>query len=156
MIGIKEYIGDKVALISTHNYTYGYGDKGWQNLEADEEEFIEADEVTPKGIVYLHTPIKNRLIINPGGAKDRSYDLIMMFLFKSYELLDAPEHNETLIQLARNGVMNFINLLDADSRIIKELSNIVETETENEFDVNATGIILTFTIQPKNFDSFCL
>ena len=41
MIGIKEYIGDKVALISTHNYTYGYGDKGWQNLEADEEEFLE-------------------------------------------------------------------------------------------------------------------
>ncbi len=147
MIGIKEYIGDKVALISTHNYTYGYGDKGWQNLEAD--------EVTPKGVVYLHTPIKNRLIINPGGAKDRSYDLIMMFLFKS-QLDWTPEQHDGSIQLARNGVMNFINLLDADSRIIKELSNIVETETENEFDVNATGIILTFTIQPKNFDSFCL
>ena len=155
MIGIKEYIGDKVALISTHNYTYGYGDKGWQNLEADEEEFLESDEVTPKGVVYLHTPIKNRLIINPGGAKDRSYDLIMMFLFKS-QLDWTPEQYEEVIQFARSGVMNFINLLDADSRIIKELSNIVETETENEFDVNATGIILTFTIQPKNFDSFCL
>ena len=155
MIGIKEYIGDKVALISTHNYTYGYGDKGWQNLEADEEEFLENDGTTPKGVVYLHTPIKNRLIINPGGAKDRSYDLIMMFLFKS-QLDWTPEQHDGAIQLARNGVMNFINLLDADSRIIKELSNIVETETENEFDVNATGIILTFTIQPKNFDSFCL
>ena len=156
--GIKEYIGDKVALITSSPFTYGYGDKGWQNLDADELEFtapVEVDEVLNKGHVYLDMPITNKIIIEAGGAKVRAYNLNMIFMFKS-NIDWTPQEHEQLIKFARSGVMNFINLLDADNRIIKELSEINELEFMNMFDVNSTGIALTLKLTPKNFDSFCL
>lgn len=158
---IKTYLGEKVALVTSSPFSYGYGDKGWQNLKADEVDFSDEEEVdeeiivTEKGCVYLHTPMRNKIIIESGGAKVRAYDVVMIWFFKSQSDW-TPEQHEEKIQLARAGVMNFINLLDADNRLFKEFSNIGEDEIYEEFDVVATGIILSFRLVPKTNDSFCL
>ena len=144
---IKQWVGDIVQLLSVNSqsFNYSFGENFWNNLHADEATFP---------IVYLEERIENDFLVENSGVIQEVYPLKLLFLFKT-EMDFTPEQHDVQIQKARDGARQFINYIGNDTNV-QSLKSVKGYEIKNVFDANASGVILTFTVQFYNSSSNCL
>jgi hypothetical protein len=145
---IKQLISDKVALMDANNESYSFlhSEKDWQNLNADEE-------ILPA--VYLDMPIKYRTKTSATGYKEKTYILMLLFLFKS-ELDDSPGQQEETFLKAENAQQQFEIILDNDADNIASWTSGECIQVLNLFDCNMSGVMMPLEITLRNNDSVCL
>lgn len=145
---IKQLISDKVALMDANNESYSFlhSEKDWQNLNADEE-------ILPA--VYLDMPIKYRTKTSVTGYKEKTYVLMLLFLFKS-ELDDEPSQQEQTFLKAENAQQQFEIILDNDADNISTWTSGECMQVLNLFDCNMSGVLMPLEITLRNNDSVCL
>lgn len=145
---IKQLISDKVALMDANNESYSFlhSEKDWQNLNADEE-------ILPA--VYLDMPIKYRTKTSVTGYKEKTYVLMLLFLFKS-ELDDEPSQQEQTFLKAENAQQQFEIILDNDADNISSWTSGECMQVLNLFDCNMSGVLMPLEITLRNNDSVCL
>lgn len=145
---IKQLISDKVALMDANgdSFSFLHSEKDWQNLNADEE-------ILPA--VYLDMPIKYRTKTSLTGYKEKTYILMILFLYKS-ELDDSPEQQEQTFVKAENSQQQFEMLLDDDSDNIVSYVAGECIQVLNLFDCNMSGVLMPLEITLRNTDSVCL
>lgn len=145
---IKQLISDKVALMDANgdSFSFLHSEKDWQNLNADEE-------ILPA--VYLDMPIKYRTKTSLTGYKEKTYILMLLFLYKS-ELDDSPEQQEQTFVKAENSQQQFEMLLDDDSDNIVNYVAGECMQVLNLFDCNMSGVLMPLEITLRNTDSVCL
>lgn len=145
---IKQLISDKVALMDANNESYSFlhSEKDWQNLNADEE-------ILPA--VYLDMPIKYRTKTSVTGYKEKTYILMLLFLFKS-ELDDEPSQQEQTFLKAENAQQQFEIILDNDADNISTWTSGECMQVLNLFDCNMSGVLMPLEITLRNNDSVCL
>jgi hypothetical protein len=145
---IKQLISDKVALMSANNESYSFlhSDKDWQNLNADEE-------LLPA--VYMDMPIRYRTSTSVTGYKEKTYILMLLFLFKS-ELDYTPEQQEEAMTKAENAQTEFEILLDNDPDNISKWTAGECYQVLNLFDCNMSGVVMPLEISIRNTDSVCI
>jgi ABC-type microcin C transport system duplicated ATPase subunit YejF len=130
-----------------------YGFKGWQNLKADKT------AVFP--VIFLDEPISSVDNFSQGGAVDITYNLNIAFLTKSQLSWTAEEH-DTVIQAMRNVRREFILRLkkiadtSTNQHLFRSISNITTLNAMNVFDVNLSGVLVSFQIVPMSEDGICL
>lgn len=128
-----------------------HGQKGWQNVESDESAFP---------AVYLDEPITSDDTFHQGGLVEETYPLQMMFLDKT-ELRQTPEQLRPTVDAMRELRRQFVLRLKAKKNangehIFKEITNVRTIDVYNVFDVNISGVIITFNAKPLNSDSVCV
>jgi hypothetical protein len=135
--------------------TFGYGERDWQNLIADKDNFpvVYLDEPPILGIVSEDT-------ILDGGAIDSTYRLSMVFLQQT-QLDFTPEQHDMVIAdmraLARQFIIRLYDSTDAlGRRSLKKITGIRRTNIKNVFDLNASGCVLELSITPLGGDSLCI
>lgn len=145
---IKQLISDKVALMDANNESYSFlhSEKDWQNLNGDEA-------ILPA--VYLDMPIKYRTKTNVTGYKEKTYVLMLLFLFKS-ELDDEPSQQEQTFLKAENAQQQFEIILDNDADNISTWTSGECMQVLNLFDCNMSGVLMPLEITLRNNDSVCL
>lgn len=145
---IKQLISDKVALMDANgdSFSFLHSEKDWQNLNADEE-------ILPA--VYLDMPIKYRTKTSLTGYKEKTYILMILFLYKS-ELDDSPEQQEQTFVKAENSQQQFEMLLDDDSDNVVSYVAGECIQVLNLFDCNMSGVLMPLEITLRNTDSVCL
>ena len=145
---IKQLISDKVALMDANgdSFSFLHSEKDWQNLNADEE-------ILPA--VYLDMPIKYRTITSLTGYKEKTYILMILFLYKS-ELDDSPDMQEQTFLKAENSQQQFEMLLDDDSNNVVSYVAGECMQVLNLFDCNMSGVLMPLEITLRNTDSVCL
>lgn len=145
---IKQLISDKVALMNANgdSFSFLHSEKDWQNLNADEE-------ILPA--VYLDMPIKYRTKTSLTGYKEKTYILMILFLYKS-ELDDSPEQQEQTFVKAENSQQQFEMLLDDDSDNVVSYVAGECIQVLNLFDCNMSGVLMPLEITLRNTDSVCL
>ena len=131
--------------------TFIHGQKGFQNLTSDEKAFP---------AVYLDEPITSDDTSHQGGLYEENYPLKMMFLDRT-ELRQSPEQLRPTIDAMRTLRRQFINRLKIKKNangehIFKNISNIKTIDAYNIFDVNLSGVIVTFNALPLNSQSVCV
>lgn len=145
---IKQLISDKVALMDANNESYSFlhSEKDWQNLNGDEA-------ILPA--VYLDMPIKYRTKTSVTGYKEKTYVLMLLFLFKS-ELDDGPSQQEQTFLKAENAQQQFEIILDSDADNISTWTSGECMQVLNLFDCNMSGVLMPLEITLRNNDSVCL
>jgi hypothetical protein len=145
---IKQLISDKVALMDANNESYSFlhSEKDWQNLNGDEA-------ILPA--VYLDMPIKYRTKTSVTGYKEKTYILMLLFLFKS-ELDDEPSQQEQTFLKAENAQQQFEIILDNDADNISTWTSGECMQVLNLFDCNMSGVLMPLEITLRNNDSVCL
>lgn len=145
---IKQLISDKVALMDANNESYSFlhSEKDWQNLNGDEA-------ILPA--VYLDMPIKYRTKTSVTGYKEKTYVLMLLFLFKS-ELDDEPSQQEQTFLKAENAQQQFEIILDNDADNISTWTSGECMQVLNLFDCNMSGVLMPLEITLRNNDSVCL
>lgn len=145
---IKQLISDKVALMDANNESYSFlhSEKDWQNLNGDEA-------ILPA--VYLDMPIKYRTKTSVTGYKEKTYVLMLLFLFKS-ELDDEPSQQEQTFLKAENAQQQFEIILDNDADNISAWTSGECMQVLNLFDCNMSGVLMPLEITLRNNDSVCL
>lgn len=145
---IKQLISDKVALMDANNESYSFlhSEKDWQNLNGDEA-------ILPA--VYLDMPIKYRTKTSVTGYKEKTYVLMLLFLFKS-ELDDEPNQQEQTFLKAENAQQQFEIILDNDADNISTWTSGECMQVLNLFDCNMSGVLMPLEITLRNNDSVCL
>ena len=145
---IKQLISDKVALMDANNESYSFlhSEKDWQNLNGDEA-------ILPA--VYLDMPIKYRTKTSVTGYKEKTYVLMLLFLFKS-ELDDEPSQQEQTFLKAENAQQQFEIILDNDADNISSWTSGECMQVLNLFDCNMSGVLMPLEITLRNNDSVCL
>lgn len=145
---IKQLISNKVALMDANgdSFSFLHSEKDWQNLNADEE-------ILPA--VYLDMPIKYRTKTSLTGYKEKTYILMILFLYKS-ELDDSPEQQEQTFVKAENSQQQFEMLLDDDSDNVVSYVAGECMQVLNLFDCNMSGVLMPLEITLRNTDSVCL
>lgn len=149
IITIIESIVDDIP--SKPNFIHGQ--KGWQNVESDESAFP---------AIYLEEPLTSDDTFHQGGLVEESYPLQMMFLDKT-ELDQTPEQLRPIVDAMRALRRQFIIRLktkkntNGENIVRPELvTNIRTIDVYNVFDVNISGVIVTFNVTPLNSDSVCV
>lgn len=129
-----------------------YGLKGWQNLKAD--------KTATFPVIFLDEPITSNDTFGQGGAIDIQYNLNIAFLTKS-KLDWTPEEHDVCIQSMRNLRREFILRLKkvknntTNEHLFRSIDNIVTTNAVNVFDVNLSGVLVSFQIVPMSGDGIC-
>jgi len=145
---IKNLISFKVAQMDANNESYSFlhSEKDWQNLNGDQA-------ILPA--VYMDMPIKYRTKTSVTGYKEKTYILMLLFIFKS-ELDDSPDQQETTFLKAENAQQQFEIILDNDSDNISTWTSGECIQVLNLFDCNMSGIMMPLEITLRNNDSVCL
>lgn len=130
--------------------TFGYGEREWQNLLADKDNFP---------VVYLDEPVFSEDKILAGGVIDVNYRISMVFLDQTALDWTPEQHDEVISRmrtLARQFVIKLSESKDIyERRIMKSVTGIRRTNIKNIFDLNASGCVLEFTFTPLGGDSIC-
>lgn len=125
--------------------SFYHGRDDFQNLNADEESLP---------ALYLDTPLRNSYAIAQSGYISDTFDVSLVFMYKS-ELDWTPEQHDTnCIQLAEEKIREFL-VYCQDNDNIEEITNINGLEFINLFDTNVSGKILNLTIKLYNTYSVC-
>jgi hypothetical protein len=130
-----------------------YGLKGWQNLKADKSATFP--------IAFLDEPISSSDSFGKGGAVDIRYNIKMAFLTKS-ELAWTAEQHDVAIQemrtLRRQFILRLKKIADPATceHLFRAVDNVNTLNAMNVFDVNLTGVIVTFQLTPMSGDGICL
>jgi hypothetical protein len=122
-----------------------HGEKGYQNLLADEVE----EDVW----VFLDEPITSNDRLTKGGYLEETYPLTMLFAKKS-ELDFTPEQHRVLINEMRSLANIFINKIQ-QREDVREVKDISKVDIINIFDVNLTGCVLRISVIPLNEYTAC-
>lgn len=149
---IVQAISSIVSDLSTKT-AFIYGLKGWQNLKAD--------KTATFPVAFLDEPISSSDSFGQGGAVDIKYNLQMAFLTKS-QLNWTPEQHDVAIQQMRELRREFILRLkkvsdpSTNEHLFRSVDNVSTLNAMNIFDVNMTGVIVTFQLTPMSGDGICL
>lgn len=149
MTDVKEFLKTVVNSLQYNSGSmyFEHGDKGWENLFADETNFNH-------GAVFLTEPIQNDFITHRSGLIQERFQLTLVWMLKSEQEWFPKQHNDECIVPIRSLVKKFIYKL-MSSREIKEVSNVRALEFINLFDVNTSGLYLTISILPYTTESNC-
>lgn len=134
-----------------------YGKKGFQNLISDEA--LSLNETNC--LVFLSEPITSDDNFTQGGAVDVNYKINMIFAQKS-NLDWTFEQHEVCVLAMRNLSREFgLRILAAtnaedNSKMFKAITNANRMNVHNMFDVNLTGVLFSFNIQPFDDSSICI
>lgn len=131
--------------VDGESFSFEYGDKGFQNLMADEELFP---------AVYLLKPMTSDDTTTPSGAIFEKYPVVLLFMYKS-DLEFTPEQSEVLIDKSRLAKNQFLSALTRDARI-KEYSSVKSLEFYHEFDADCDGVSMSLYITPQQQTSVCV
>lgn len=127
-----------------------YGDKGWQNLFADKQNFPAVYYFWPTD--YIPIPAK-------GGYIGERYPLDLLFLWKSDLKWTPTQHRENAIVHAKTAVRHFISQLQHSKLIDEVYPNTVRAQ---EFmllrgiDVGVSGVRLQIDVRPRILNSVCV
>lgn len=149
---IVQSIYSIVSELSTKT-AFIYGLKGWQNLKAD--------KTASFPVAFLDEPISSSDTFGQGGAVDIRYNLQMAFLTKS-GLNWTPEQHDKAIQemraLRREFILRLKKAKDTttNEHLFRSVENITTLNAMNVFDVNMSGVIVTFQLTPMSGDGICL
>lgn len=144
---IQEIVKAKVSAMAANgdSFTFLHSEKNWQNLEADEATLP---------AVYLDMPIKYKPVILTGGVFSRAYVCVVLFLYKS-ELDNDPDEQYINYAKAEAAQREFQllceNDIDIKSIVVGDCYQIL-----NLFDCNLDGVVMPFTLTPRNSDGVCL
>lgn len=145
---IKEIIETIVGKMVSNgtDYNFLHATKDWQNLVNDEEAFP---------VVYLDMPIKFNPKILVGGHFERQYILTVLFLFKG-DVDNNPDNLYAIELKAEEAQREFVLRMEQESDLIKSYTVGQCVQVPVEFDGISTGIIMPFTVTPRNVKSVCL
>lgn len=134
-------------------YKFRFGDKGWLNLIADEQQLP---------AVYLYEPIENDDLLLAGGLIQEKYNLLLLILYKEdvteeiiHDLDSTPEQADVLIQKARNTKNQLLTILRKNEDV-KELINSKTMEFQHKFDLEASGVSIGLQITMNQKQNVCL
>lgn len=146
---IKELIGDFVTSLQYNGnfIRYDYGDKGWQNLMSDEKNFKNA-------VVFFDTPLTNDFLLFQSGLIQDQYFVKLLVMLKSEQEWTPTQHNDNCIIPCRTISKKLLYKI-MSSKEVKSISNAKGVEFTNLFDVNCSGLFLTFNIIPYSTESNC-
>jgi hypothetical protein len=114
-----------------------FGWKGWQNLEVDE---IQTD------VVILDTPLSSDDATGQGSFTEEGYN-ISIALFRKSELDYTPTQQEEIVDVMRTQKEKLIYKLRTDQRI-RRIETLRTQDVYNAFNVNLTGVLVTFKLTP--------
>lgn len=140
---IQDFVADIVSTLQVEGSsppvapTFIHGNKGWQNLLADE---VQND------IIFLDEPVTSNDNYRQSGLLEESYNLSLVFLTKS-ELDFAPEQQKPLIARMRRLRLAFLNKLSR-TNLRNTNFNVRTIDVVNILNVNLTGVIVMLTITP--------
>jgi len=138
---IKQLIGTLVA--GSSGLPYDFGDKGWQNLQADEQ----ASE-----FVWLLDPVQFNFVDTT--FMQESYPVVIMFLKKTK--LDAtPQQLDAATDAMRMHVRSFVNYAVSQKQLVKAITDLRSIEIHHALDADYSGWMLYATIQPYATESTC-
>jgi hypothetical protein len=145
---IQELIKVHVDAMQANGDTFSFlhSERDWQNLRADEKVFP---------AVFLDMPVKSTPKILGGGAFERSYNVVVLFLYKS-NLDDNEDQRYLSLKKAEAAQREFLLLLDNDDDNVKSFNALESFQVMNIFDANLDGIVQPFNIIPRNSDGVCL
>lgn len=159
---IPQILRDIIASINSNGDSFAFfcGSKDWQNLVADElsddwdtATLNDNGEMLPA--FYLDKPIRIQPKVLAGGALEREYICVGMFLFKS-ELDNTPKQQEVILSRSAAAVDQFTLRLSNDTRNIKRYSVGETYEIEHFTDADLSGHVVPFRIVPREFAAVCL
>lgn len=155
---IKEIIETIVGKMVSNGrpYSFLHAEKSWQNLVNDEQRSQDQDK-DGEGFqaVYLDMPIKFNTQILTGGHFERQYVLVVLFLFKG-DMDNSPDQQYAIELKAEKAQREFVLRMDQEKDLIKSFTVGQCVQVPIEFDGISTGIIMPFTVTPRNFKSVCL
>lgn len=155
-MSIKTFLEDIVENQLNANgdtYKFKFGDAGWLNLIADEQQLP---------AVYLYEPIENDDLFFAGGLIQEKYNLLLLILYKEdateeivHDLDSTPEQADVLIQKARNTKNQLLTIL-RKSEDVKEVINSKTMEFQHKFDLEASGVSIGLQITMNAKQNVCL
>ena len=128
------------------SFSFLHSERDWQNLQADEKVFP---------AVFLDMPVKSTPKILAGGAFERNYNIVILFLYKS-ELDDDEAQRYASLRLAEEAQRELLIRLDNDNDNIKSFTIGESYQVQNLFDVNLDGIIQPLNLIPRNSRGVCI
>lgn len=132
-------------IVESTDYSFGSGERDWQNLIADEQ-------TAP--CVYLDEPISSNFEVLSSGAIQEVFELKLVIMRKS-QLDWTPDQHGQVIELTRQEARKLTILLN-NSDIVKSFSNPQILEFKNLFDSNVSGVFMTSKITFYNDASVCV
>ena len=145
---IQELIKGHVDVLEANgdDFSFLHSERDWQNIQADEKVFP---------AVFLDMPVKSTPVILSGGAFQRSYNVVILFLYKS-ELDDDEVQRYASLRKAEEAQREFLIRLDNDDDNVKKFTPGESYQVQNLFDVNLDGIVQPLNIIPRNSRGVCL
>ena len=159
---IPQILRDIIAAINSNgdSFAFFHGPKGWQNLVSDEiEDNWDTATLNADGKMlpafYLDKPIRIQPNVLSGGALERKYICLGMFLYPS-DLGNTPAEQDVILAKSLAAVDQFTLRLSEDTQNIKRYSVGQCYEVEHIFDTPLSGHAVPFEIVPRRFASVCL
>jgi len=149
---IKAIVSNVVGNMNANgdSFTFLHAEKDWQNLQADEADLP---------VVYMDMPIKYDPKILAGGGFDRTYHVVLLFLYKS-ELDNNDEEIDDIMAKAEEAQRDFHLRLEqltyGEVDIIKSIVAGQCYQVPHLFDTDMSGVAFPVAITPRRFDPSCL
>lgn len=139
------------------NNVWIYGKKGFQNLMADEALALTENNC----LIFLDEPITSEDNFTQGGMVKTNYKINMMFAQKSQLDWTFEEHEVcigNMRTLTREFGLRILSAINADdnSKMFKAITNATRTNVHNIFDVNITGVLFSFNLEPYDDSAICI
>lgn len=146
-----------ICSVLTMPNVFIHGQKGFQNLIADNALELNDDNC----LIFLDEPITSDDTFSQGGAVESKYAIKMMFAQKSAIGWTQQQHDECIIRmraLSREFGLRILatkNTTD-NTKIFKSLTNASRLNVMNVLDVNLSGVLFSFSVEPFDDNSICV
>jgi len=127
----------RAAVAGLGGYTFETGTAGMNNITSDDVQLP---------VVVFDRPTRIVKAIQSGGGITETYN-VNLAIFDKTEFDDQFEHHEPVIFNADQAANQLIINLNSYTDYVKAITNIEVTDAVNVYDVNLSGVVVSFTLE---------